>query len=219
MRKQVTQRQRKAIRLQNEWREWAVHEGQAFIEKARIAWKMRELCLYQELGFRSFDQWACSPEQNETVTGANLGAQVMEVFVMFFRIRRPALYGIGFKKLMLITPLAARMMRHHVERCETEWAEEPAAFVREQWIICQMNVEYLIDSAKTLSWSSLYDMCKDARDGWDTLYSKRVPMSYLRSVVSVTELLALLGLSDLDDDANVKVSIRGKSVKRKWEAA
>ncbi len=216
--------------LQRRYRSFSSTTSAMFVKLGLIAYKIRYKGYWQDLGYKSFDEWCVSPEQNATATEGNLQAQVIDLCVMYFRLHVTELYGVGFKKWMLITPhieglradVAAfdhkiagldERIKNTIHPQKYELLMDRLETLREKrdklWQDCRVKTLEWIALAETTSWSGLQDEGFNAK-GWETFYRESISVGLLRQTKTVEELLDMLGLSDRTDEFMVRISIRGR---------
>lgn len=194
----------RAQNCQNSIRNQTRLESALFIERARDLWKMKAHAWWAVLGYKSFAQWAADPEQNLSQSVAYLSAQVIDICLVTYRIPKHLLYGVGEKKYQLLTPAFEKIRAHWINqgRKSIQWKEDRAGILD------------LLSDAKSLSWSALADQLSWKIDNWETYFRGRLTAGKLRSAATVADVLDILGLSDVPDEAPISLIIRGQDSSR-----
>jgi len=195
---------KRAQSCQNSIRDQTRLESALFIERARDLWKMKSHAWWALLGYKSFAQWAADPDQNLSPSVAYLSAQVVDICIVTYRIPKHLLYDVGEKKYQLLAPA--------LEKIRASWVKQGRS--AEQWKSDRAGILDLLSDAKSLSWSALSDQLTWKIDNWETYFRGKLTAGKLRSAATVADVLDILGLSDVPDEAPISLLVRGQDSSR-----
>jgi hypothetical protein len=168
-----------------------------------------------------------------TPSTVHLGVQIVYGLMYLFWIPSSDLVEIGQKKLALLMPYLIEkvlcrgvfemrkflpIIEHHPDLGDVITGERevmvpvPLRSIKEEWAVQEWTVlreivKLWITRGRTLSYTDLSILIGKSK-GWDTTFSKPIPVGYLRQFPQTRDLLGYLGLSDLPDDQEVVINVK-----------